>query len=101
VAAVCGPEEAPRLTGRDNFDYSWAKDWAVADPGHSSAKYFDLVVPPEAVRAIRFEGGRPPAYRGDGEEAEPDPQTFRGVRALSWQTAVAFDRLLAEHERSR
>jgi hypothetical protein len=100
VGAVCGPEDAPRLTGRDGFDYSWARDWAVGDASRSSHKHFDLVVPPEAVRAIRFKGGRPPAYRGEDEDAEPDPQTFRGVRALSWETAEGFDRLLAEHERS-
>src|SRR5260370_41791408 len=99
VAEVCSPADAARLTGRSGFDYSWAADWAVADDSRSSPKFFDLVLPPDAVRAIRFEGDRSPVYRGEGADATPDPQTFRGVRALSWETAMQFDKLLTSHER--
>lgn len=100
VVAVCGPKEARRLTGRDDINYSWAREWAVADPSRSTSRYYDLVVPPKTVRGILFDGRRPPFYRGDGDDAEPDPQTFRGVRALSLETAKAFDRLLADRERA-
>jgi hypothetical protein len=94
VEAVCTAAEAPRVANDYEFDFSWATDWVFANTEHSSPKYFDLVVPGEVVRAIRFEGDRAPKFRGE----EPDPQTFRGVRPLTQATARRFDELIGTHQ---
>src|SRR5262249_1051158 len=90
-----GPRHAAGPGCPDGFHSPWASDWAFADPAASSAKHFDLVLPPETVRAMRFGAGRPPAMRGDGPDATPDPQTFRGVRRITDATAVLLDEALA------
>jgi hypothetical protein len=101
IARMCSAAEAPRMANDFEFDFSWAADWVFADPERSSPKFFDLVVPAAAVRSIRFAGDRPPKFRGDGPDAEPDPQTFRGVRPLTETTVRQFDELLSSRQAAR
>lgn len=78
--------EDPKQRG----DADWARDAVRADPQASTPANPERVIPPEVVANIRFAGGQAPAMRADG----PDPQTFRGVRAISEETQALFEQLL-------
>jgi transcriptional regulator with XRE-family HTH domain len=94
IGTLCSSEEANEISGDPGFDFSWAADWAFANPDEERPMRFGLIVPTSQVRQIRFEGDKPPVFQ-DGEDASlPDPQSFRGVRRITPQTADLFDRLL-------
>lgn len=71
-------------------DANWARDAVRADGHASTPVHPERVMPPELVAAIRFAGGQAPAMRADG----PDPQTFRGVRAIRPETQALFEQFL-------
>ncbi len=75
---------------KQRSDADWARDAVRADPQASTPANPERVIPPEVVANIRFAGGQAPAMRADG----PDPQTFRGVRAISEETQALFEQLL-------
>jgi hypothetical protein len=75
VAHLLTPEEAAEHAGKDPEFFSWATDHVFTDDDAIGPMYFDLVVPPAVVTALRFEGGRPPAMREGANGPEPDPQT--------------------------
>lgn len=61
----------------------------------ATEKHFDLEVPLDTIKQLRFispDGAiSGPKLRADGR---PDPQTFRGVRKITAESAVLLDRLL-------
>jgi hypothetical protein len=95
VSQILSPTEARAYTSDDEFPWDWATDHIFCDDEAKRPMLFDLVVPGDRIRTMQFEDGRSPVYREDCGRVIPDPQTFRGFRRLSWQTAADFDRLLA------
>ena len=70
-------------------------DQVFVDPDNPGLMRFDIVVPSEIIRAIKFIDGRRPKLVSDFPEAVPDPQTFRSPRQITQASASAFDNLLA------
>lgn len=93
IETLCSAMEANVVSG-DDFDFSWAADWAFTHPDDEMPMQFGLVVPINEVRQIRFEGDRPPVFQDGADATLPDPQSFRGVRRITPESAVALDRLL-------
>lgn len=81
------------LVGAGNV--SGLKDHLLADDHVASLMRFDLTVSMEMVRAMRFGNGESPRIRGRGGIAEVDPQTFRGVREITADTAALLLQLLS------
>jgi hypothetical protein len=71
------------------------KDQVFVDPENRGLMYFDIVVPSEIIRNIKFIDGSRPKLVSDFPEAVPDPQTFRPPRQITQASANAFDNLLA------
>jgi hypothetical protein len=97
VSRILGPAAAREYSGDLEFNWEWARDHIFCEEEAARPMLFDLVVPADVIRAMRFDDGRAPVYREDRGRVIPDPQTFRGFRKLSSPTAAAFDRLLAAH----
>jgi hypothetical protein len=95
VSKILSPAAARDYSGDDDFPWDWASDHIFCEQEAVRPMLFDLVVPDDVIRAMQFESGRPPVYREERGHVIPDPQTFRGFRKLSWQTAIDFDRLIA------
>ena len=74
--------------------HTWAKDYVFHDQSLNTRMRFDLFVPPKVLASFCFADGTVPKFKGDTCEFKPDPQTFRGVRELSNQTASALAALL-------
>ncbi len=95
VSQVLGSAEAHAFTGDDDFDWYQASDHIFCEDEDARPMLFDLVVPDEVIRRMRFANGAAPVCRKERGRLIPDPQTFRSFRRLSSQTAQDFDRLLA------
>ena len=74
---------------------SGLNDVVSVDPDNPSLMYFDIVVPSEIIRTIKFIDGSRPKLVSSFPDAVPDPQTFRPPRQITQASASAFDNLLA------
>lgn len=70
------------------------KDHLLANASIAKPMRFDLAIPLEMVRQIRFANGESPKIRRRGNSSEADPQTFRGVRQITPESAVLLRKLL-------
>ena len=95
VSRILGPTAAADYSGDYEFNWTWASDHIFCEDKDIRPMLFDLVGPDEVIRTMQFDNG-PPVFREEGGRAIPDPQTFRGFRKLSWQTAPDFRRLINE-----
>ncbi len=96
VGRVCGFEEAASILGtRDLWD---AEDHIVA--ARTEPKRFDLAVPLETTRRLRFVSGKKTKELKFGPTGGLNRQTLRGVRELSPDSAAELDRLLLATRRS-
>jgi hypothetical protein len=95
VSRILSPAEARAYTGDTEFPWDWASDHIFCEDEAARPMLFDLVVPDNVIRTMQFENGRAPVCREQGSRLLPDPQTFRGFRKVSCQTAADFDRLIA------
>ena len=80
------PAQDERLAG--------LKDHLLANASTATPMRFDLIIPLEIVRKIRFTNGESPKIRRRGNLTEADPQTFRGVRQISTESATLLRKLL-------
>ena len=78
--------------------HTWANDYVFHDRSLNTRMRFDLHVPVSVLTSFRFADGTNPKFKGDGSEFKPDPQTFRGVRELSSNTAINLAKLLGGKE---
>ena len=69
-------------------------DELFVDPENPNLMYFDIVVPSEIIRTIKFIDGSRPKLVSSSPDAVPDPQTFRPPRQITQASANAFDNLL-------
>ena len=70
------------------------KDHLLADDSTAKPMRFDLTIPLNLVHQIRFTNGESPKIRRRGNSTEADPQTFRGVRQISAESATLLRKLL-------
>ena len=76
--------------------HTWARDYVFHDRSLNTRMRFDLLVPSKVLAYFCFADGTNPKFKGDPSRFIPDPQTFRGVRELSTNTANNLARLLGE-----
>jgi hypothetical protein len=81
--------------------HTWARDYVFHDQSLNTRMRFDLQVPKGALSSFRFADGSVPKFKGDTTSFIPDPQTFRGVRELSIETANNLARLLGANQTAR
>ena len=75
-------------------------DKVYVDPENPNLMYFDIVVPSEIIRTIKFiDNSRPKLLVSSFPDAVPDPQTFRPPRQITQASASAFDNLLASKQK--
>lgn len=74
--------------------FSGLRDHVFADPQQTAQMRFDLTIPLEVARGLRFGNGEGPKLRSCGGVEEVDPQTFRGVREINPASAGVLSRLL-------
>jgi hypothetical protein len=86
VNRIVGQEAGEKYSGGDVWE---GKDHALAVVGQPL--YKDLRVPPETVKALRFNGDKALAFNKTGEL---DSQTLRGVRLLTDESAGRLQALL-------
>jgi hypothetical protein len=86
VDRIVGQEAGQKYSGGNVWE---GKDHALAVVGQPL--YKDLCVPPETVKALRFDGDKALAFNKAGEL---DSQTLRGVRLLTDQSADRLQALL-------
>lgn len=91
VERVCDVAEAEERLG---YVPSWeASDYVIAaDPPPA---HFDLAVPLEVTRRLRFVSGQKPVPPRFASPGRLDQQTMRGVRELTPESADLLDRVLS------
>ena len=81
--------------------HTWARDYVFHDQSLNTRMRFDLQVSKGALSSFSFADGSVPKFKGDTTSFIPDPQTFRGVRELSIETANNLARLLGVNQTPR
>ena len=101
VSHILGPAEAREyavserpLWNHESFNWNWASDHVFCDDSNLRPMRFDLIVPGDVTRKLQFENGGIAKFRSESNRLIPNPQTFRGFRELSWQSAADFDELI-------